>query len=133
MQPATFSVDPSHFVLNVAFPKPRALQLKPGDRETLKMKATQLPIISNNATTGHKLQGSSVKCLFVHQWSNVKNWNYVMLSRVRTRKGLFCRDKITRKKMLYKVPVSLTRMLNKFREKAPDIWSEEDYEEMFGV
>jgi hypothetical protein len=29
------------------------------------MKATQLPRLVNNATTGHKLQGSSVDSLFV--------------------------------------------------------------------
>ena len=37
------------------------------------MKATQLPIIVNNATTGHKLQGSGVDTLFVHNWSYVTN------------------------------------------------------------
>ena len=54
------------------------------------MQATQVPILINNATTGHKLQGSSVDSLFVHNWSYVTIWVYVMLSRVRTRAGPFC-------------------------------------------
>jgi hypothetical protein len=32
------------------------------------MKGIQLPVVSNNATTGHKLQGSSVDSIFVHAW-----------------------------------------------------------------
>ena len=95
------------------------------------MAFTQLPVIVNNATTGHKLQGSSVDNLFVHQWTKVKNWNYVMLSRVRTRQGLLCRDPIPRDKRLYKVPKSLLRMLDNFRKQAPTYWTDADYEEMF--
>jgi hypothetical protein len=53
------------------------------------MKATQLPVIVNDATTGHKLQGSSVCNPFIHCFSSVRNWGYVMLSRVRTRNGCF--------------------------------------------
>jgi len=37
------------------------------------MKATQLPVVVNNATTGHKLQGIGIVCLFVHNWSYVRN------------------------------------------------------------
>jgi hypothetical protein len=32
-----------------------------------------LPVVSNNATTGHKLQGSSVDSIFVHNWIYEKN------------------------------------------------------------
>ena len=75
--------------------KPQALQIKGDEREQIKMKAKQLPIIVNNATTGHKLQGSGVDCLFVHNWSYVTNWVYVMLSWVKTLKGLFCHKKLS--------------------------------------
>ena len=60
----------------------------------IQMKATQFPIISNNATTGHKLQGIGVNKLFVHQWCYTKNWPYVVLSRVKTIKGLYLRAKL---------------------------------------
>ena len=71
------------------FPKPEHLSTKDNDRELFYMKATQFPIISTDATTGHKLQGCSVKDLFVLNWSLLQNWTYVMLSRVETKAGFF--------------------------------------------
>ena len=54
------------------------------------MDLTQFPTVGNFATTGgHKLQGKSVNELVVAEWSKVKNWAYVVLSRVRTLAGLF--------------------------------------------
>ena len=50
---------------------------------------TQLPINMNDATTGHKLQGMSKDKLIVVSWSFIPNWIYVVLSQVRTLKGLF--------------------------------------------
>ena len=49
----------------------------------------QLPLNMNDATTGHKLQGMSKDELVVGAWSFLPNWIYVVLSRVRTLKGLF--------------------------------------------
>jgi hypothetical protein len=43
-----------------------------------------LPIIMNHATTGHKLQGKTVESLVLAEGSKVKNWAYIVLSRVRT-------------------------------------------------
>jgi hypothetical protein len=48
-----------------------------------------LPVIVNHITTGHKLQGKTVKSLVIAEWSKVKNWAYVVLSRVKTLSGLF--------------------------------------------
>jgi hypothetical protein len=48
-----------------------------------------LPVIVNHATTGHKLQGKTVKSLVIAEWSRVKNWAYVVISRVKTLSGLF--------------------------------------------
>jgi hypothetical protein len=53
------------------------------------MQLTQFPVVVNYATTGHKLQGQSLDELMIAQWSKVKNWAYVVLSRVRTLAGLF--------------------------------------------
>ena len=47
------------------------------------------PIILNYGTTGHKLQGKSLDCLVITEWSRLENWAYVVLSRVRTLKGLY--------------------------------------------
>lgn len=49
-----------------------------------------IPVNSNIATTGHKLQGMSKNMLIVNSWSyRFKNWIYVVLSRVRTLSGLY--------------------------------------------
>jgi len=96
------------------------------------MKATQLPIIVNNAITVHKLQGSGVDILLVHNWSFVQNWIYVMLSRVRTREGLFARKKLDDDLDRYKMPEKLKRMLEKFkRDKAPSVLSDHEYDMLF--
>ena len=50
----------------------------------------QLGALVNIATTGHKLQGMSMDYIIVVSWFyTVKNWVYVVLSRVRKLSGLF--------------------------------------------
>ena len=49
----------------------------------------QFPVVLNLATTGHKLQGKSMDELVIAQWSRLRNWAYVVLSRVRTLAGLY--------------------------------------------
>ena len=58
-------------------------------------KMKQFQINSNDATTGHKLQGISKDLIIVTSWPTgglaamFKNWEYVVLSRVRTLSGLY--------------------------------------------
>jgi hypothetical protein len=55
----------------------------------------QIPANSNDAATGHKLQGMSKDLLIVSSWPTgglaamFKNREYVVLSRVRTLSGLY--------------------------------------------
>jgi hypothetical protein len=52
----------------------------------------QIPANINNATTGHKLQGMSKDVIIVASWptkSMFRNWEYVILSHVRTLSGLY--------------------------------------------
>ncbi len=55
----------------------------------------QIPANSNDATTGHKLQGMSKDVIIVLLWPTgglslmFKNWDNVVLSRVRTLSGLY--------------------------------------------
>jgi hypothetical protein len=129
--PPTFTVTPKQHSFRANILKPRMLQVRGKERELIKMKATQLPVIINNATTGHKLQGTGVDCLFVHNWSYVTNWVYVMLSRVKTRAGLFCRKPLSTDTNKYTVPKSLTNMLDEFRTRAtPTYWDDDDYAEL---
>jgi hypothetical protein len=88
--------------------------MKGDEREKLDMKGIQLPLLVNNATTGHKLQGSGVDNLFVHSLSYVTNWAYVMLSRVKTQGGLFCRQALSQYLTKYAVPDALKRMMDRF-------------------
>ena len=55
-------------------------------------KFLQLPMNTNDATTGHKLQGMSKDRLIVTSWDGISkwsNWAYTVLSRVRKLEGLF--------------------------------------------
>ena len=58
-------------------------------RMNSKLDIDHFPVVLNHATTGHKLQGKTLDSLFIAEWSNVRNWAYVVLSRVRTLDGLF--------------------------------------------
>jgi hypothetical protein len=51
-------------------------------------------VIVNHATMGHKLQGKTVESLVIAEWSRVKNWNYVVFSRVKRLSGLFLMEPI---------------------------------------
>jgi len=133
IRPSTFSLKPKQHSFKAKVLKPRVLQIKGDEREVLQMKAYQLPLLINNATTGHKLQGSGVDSLFVHNWSYVQNWVYVMLSRVKTRAGLFCRKALSKDLTKYAVPETLQRMLHQFRSKAPTCWCDEEYDEWFDL
>ena len=81
------------------------------------MKGCQLPIISNTATTGHKLQGASLNELFVHTWFYGTNWVYVILSRVRTMNGLYFREKLQKRWTSFQIPKKYTQLINKLKNR----------------
>ena len=80
---------------------------------TMHVTANQLPLMSNTATTGHKLQGSSLDAVYVPDWNYSVNWPYVVISRVRTLQGLFIGKKLDPSKD-YSVPVELQRLMRFF-------------------
>ena len=83
------------------------------------MAGFQFPIISNSATTGHKLQGYTALSLLINNWRYSQNWVYTVLSRVKTRHGLFLRKRIDWKKAKKSIAMNpnLKKMLQKFRER----------------
>ena len=83
-----FALKPETHVCNIDLPLPPAMQITPEESEMVRMKMTQIPLLTNNATTGHKLQGATIPSMFVHCWRMEKNWAYVVLSRVKTLNGL---------------------------------------------
>ena len=80
--PNMFQLEPTEFCITARILKPKPLQMKEDDREMVKMKATLFPIISNQATTRHKLQGASINQLFVNNWNYTTNSPYVVLSQL---------------------------------------------------
>ena len=128
-----FSLNPKQDTFDAKILKPQALRTKKSPREKLRMWAVQLPLLINNATTGHKLQGSGVDNLFVHGWTYKTNWPYVMLACVTTKDRLFLRRLLDRNLSRYEIPPSLTRMLDQFCSRsAPSYWTSEQYENLFG-
>jgi len=80
-----FKLKPQTFPTNVRFPVAQGCSMMLGN-----VSVTQLAVNSNIATTGHKLQGMSKDTLIVNSWNySHANWIYVVLSRVRTRSGLY--------------------------------------------
>jgi len=80
IEPQVFVVKLKNFYFVANILKPSVLCTKGDERETIRMMATQIALIINNATTDHKLQGSGVDNVFVHTWSYTTNWVYVLLS-----------------------------------------------------
>ena len=56
---------------------------------TKRVQISQFPLNIADARTVHKLQGRSLNNLLVSNWSYTPNWIYVVLSRIKTSKGLF--------------------------------------------
>ena len=130
--PQVFIVKPKMYSFKAFLPSPACIRMNSNDKQKLAMKARQLPVVVNHATTGHKLQGSTVKELFIHAWSTTQNWNYVVLSRVKTLSGLYCRKKLSINNLhIYQIPEKLKRMLRNLRLHAPTRWSEDEYETHF--
>ena len=67
-------------------------------RMEFKCRMHQLPVNLNDATTGHKLQGMSKDVVIITSWPKgglFNNWEYTVLSRVRTLEGLFIFEEIS--------------------------------------
>ena len=95
------------------------------------IKATQFPLISNSCTTGHKLQGCTVASILANTWYYGANWAYVVLSRVKTMKGLHMRTPLSKDLSKYAKPDTMKRMLQGFKDSiAVTTIKDEEYVEM---
>jgi hypothetical protein len=129
-----FHLAPTQRTFKAKVLKPPSLMLRPNDREVIQMKGVQLPVVVNNATTRHKLHGSGVDTLFVHSWSYVTNWVYVMLLTVRTLDGLFIRIPLSDNLPKYAMSPKLLQTINSFKTKnSPTMWTEDEYDEIFNL
>jgi len=80
----------------------------------------QHPVVSNCATTGHKLQGKTVENIMVLSWNYKTNWPYVVLSRVKTMAGLWMLQALDTDICKYIVPKELRLSLHELGKKLPD-------------
>lgn len=120
IQPNIFTLKPETYTFQTTLSMPSILDdVVPAiSTKPIKMKAIQLPLVSNTATTGHKLQGATIVDLFVHAWNyTCPNWVYVTLSRVRTMDGLTFRKPIKGSPDAFKVPSELGIFLERMRAK----------------
>ena len=102
-----------------------------GDSQVLQMKGRQFPLISNTATTGHKLQGCTVDNIYINDWWYKQNWAYVVLSRVTTSNGLFLKEKMSKDLKKYTKPREMRTMLDDLEKKVVcKQFSSQEYEQM---
>jgi hypothetical protein len=112
-------IQPQKFNFDCKYPLPEEFHHGRVTTKILKMKAVQLPFVSCTAVTGHKLQGATKDHLFIPFWHyGTKNWPYVMMSRVRTRAGLFLGEPLNQDKD-FEIDSRIPRMLRKFQAKTP--------------
>jgi hypothetical protein len=79
---ATFKLVPNKCAFNANCPKPEALRSDGSKTEKIKMSAIQFPLTLNNATTGHKLQGSSKDAVYIAKFTcGMHNWPCVVFVR----------------------------------------------------
>jgi hypothetical protein len=130
ISPKVFTMRPQPHSFAARLPLPECQQ-SGGVKNTQKVLMTgiQLPIISNNATTGHKLQGATVTQLLVHTATNVRNWTYVVLSRVREMKGLFLKRKLDKKNLnkYNDIPDDLTNMIKALGQRKAAQFTDDQY------
>ena len=133
-----FFLEPKKHSLTAKVPIPKMLQShskRCNNFEYIQMTGIQIPIICNNATTGHKLQGCTIKNLFVQSLVKRKNWVYVVLSRVKTMKGLYLREPLHHDDLdcYNAIPMDLQSMIQEFRAtKMFHAFSDQNYIDILG-
>jgi hypothetical protein len=112
----TFKVRADQLTCKINYP----VTLIPGEttRRYVRALVNRFPVLTNHATTGHKLQGQTKDNILISAWHYGKNWPYVVLSRVRSLKGLFLRTELDPKHDFSHDP-RLTDMMRKMRHKSP--------------
>ncbi len=113
-----FHIQPKKMTCSIKAPIPRHMGGNARATINFTVELVQFPLIANNATTGHKLQGQTKKNLVISVWSKRRNWNYVALSRVQTRTGLFLVQKLPYDTD-FSISPELRQMMHTLRTLAP--------------
>ena len=124
-----FKIEQKKMTCRVTAPVPKVFGASSASTINFSVSLYQLPLIANNSTTGHKLQGQTKTNLVISVWSNRSNWNYVALSRVETRDGLFLVQPLPYDTD-FSIHGDLRTMLEELRKLAPaDVEINEEAEE----
>jgi hypothetical protein len=115
IQPAVFKVEAENYTFSAKI-KIDDTDLK---ASVLAMKGHQFGLISNTATTGHKLQGYTALFLLVLSWIYKANWAYTVLSRVRTMAGLYMLQPLNEVLADFEMKDEMKQMLYTFRSMLP--------------
>ena len=123
-------IRPSTFLVKMSKLKFKTVMEVDHEEFTCNMAGNQFPLISNSATTGHKLQGCTVDNLFVNDWHYQKNWPYVVLSRVRKMEGLIIGTMLTEKLEKYAMDPFKDQMLEDLQNRV-GVTENIDYEAIY--
>ena len=119
--PATFQMSIDTYNAFVELPVQDEHKIYCRDTQIMSVKFKQFPFTLNDATTVHKLQGSSVDTLYIYSWFHEGNWIYVALSRVRTHSGLFLKEPLKIEDLKkYAVDPKLKQMLQDLEQFKPE-------------
>tara|TARA_B110000003_G_scaffold237957_1_gene243304 strand:- start:702 stop:1112 length:411 start_codon:yes stop_codon:yes gene_type:complete len=100
--PRIVDIEPQEYYTKIKFPIDLYSKIThTTKRYRANMKLSQLPVNLATARTVHKLQGLSVKNVFISSWDYGGNWIYVVLSRCKTMKGMFFRRKLDHNKLKF--------------------------------
>jgi hypothetical protein len=116
--PQVFQLKPERFFIYPLIPVDDELLCGSKTREKWKVKITHFPLVLNWATTVHKLQGRTLRHLFIHSWKRNANWIYVALSRCKTRQGLFLNLTLPYDTSIFKPDPDYIKMISLFRTNA---------------
>ena len=131
--PNRFFVTPTQFNVTITLLVPRQIQTNVADRKKKRIQCQQIPLLISNASTGYSLQGMGVDQLFLYEWQYPTNWFYLgwlylVLSRVKSRKGLFLRKALTNDTELYKPHPTVSEMLQDMETKQVFFFTAQEYE-----
>jgi hypothetical protein len=115
IQPAVFKVEAENYTFTAK------MKIDDDDLKAsvLPMKGRQFGLISNTATTGHKLQGYTALFLLVLFWLYKANWVYTVLSCVHTMAGLYLLQPLSDDLADFEMKEDMKEMLHTFRTMLP--------------
>ena len=124
-----FSIEVQTHTVKAKWPLPASLRPTNDKwKEEIPMKLNQFAIVRNTGTTGHKLQGKTVDSILVYDFHYGTNWPYVVMSRVKTMKGLYLRSPLKDDISNYTVPDGLTQLLSRLKINEPEYSEPSEYD-----